>query len=240
MIHPLFKWFGSKWSASKRGNYPAPEGDIYEPFAGGAGYSLCHHERKIFLWDTDAHLRVLWPWLINEAKTSDILDIPINVPIGTDIRSLGLNHGQAVLLKSWQRTNSCGDCWTISKWGHLSGQWTANTRARVAHEVHAIKHWEFTDNITDEWEGTRFVDPPYQYNYQYRSSPIDYDRLASDVTRWAKVGKVIVVEAEGQSGELPRWLPFSYSHEQVTSRRKTKNHHHSRELIWTSLSLVDA
>ena len=38
MPGPLFKWFGSKWSASK--HYPRPLYDtIVEPFAGGAGYA---------------------------------------------------------------------------------------------------------------------------------------------------------------------------------------------------------
>jgi len=237
ILHPMFKWFGSKWSASRSGHYPVPVGDIHEPFAGGAGYSLVHYERNVVLWDTDKHLQVLWPWLL-QAKESDIREIPIGVPVGTDIRHLGLSAGQATLLKSWQRTNSIGDCWTISSWGHLPGQWTENTRSRVAEEVQAIKHWRFQKPI-DDWHGTRFVDPPYQYNYQYNSPPIDYSHLASRIIHeWSSSGLVIVVEAKGENGDVPTWLPFQNSHMQVTSRRKSGNHRHSAELVWISASDV--
>jgi hypothetical protein len=165
---PLFKCFGSKWLSSK--TLPVPALDlIVEPFAGGAGYALRHHESKVILFESDPHLRALWPWLIGEATETLIREIPLGVPEGTDIRTLGLTNGQALLLKSWQRTNNVGDCWTISPWGNKPGQWTANTRARVSEEVSAVGHWHFWNE--GEWPkipATWFIDPPYQFNYQYR------------------------------------------------------------------------
>src|SRR6478736_7033269 len=123
-ISPLFKWFGSKWQSAKR--YPVPKHDIIvEPFAGGAGYSLNYCDRRVVLWEEDPNLVKLWKWLINSATDQDIMAIPIGVDPGTDIRELGLGAGQELLLKHWQRTNNVGDCWTISPWGNLPGQWTA-------------------------------------------------------------------------------------------------------------------
>lgn len=222
---PLFKVFGSKWQASK--HLPPPEYDrIVEPFAGGAGYSLRHSDHNVFLCERNDNVRDLWRWLI-EAKPDEILDVPINVPVGTDIRELGLASGQALLLKNWQRTNNCGSCWTISKWGHLPGQWTANTRARVAEESQAIKHWE----VIGPWYETAFakfdydgcpvtwlIDPPYSGNYQYGMPPINYYDLASDCL--SAKGQVIVCEAmDPKTGNVPNWLPFEPWQSRVTSRR---------------------
>jgi len=234
---PLFKWFGSKWQSSAR--MPAPEYDlIVEPFAGGAGYSLRYSARKVILCETDKHLALLWPWLI-QAKESEIREIPLGLPEGTDIRSVGLSPGQATLLKTWQRTNNVGDCWTISPWGNKPGQWTANTRARVAEESQLIKHWQFAGNaaevfsIPDKRPCTWFVDPPYKFNYQYRQAPIDYLELGK-VCRELE-GQVLVCEARHpETQAAPDWLPFADLGSFVTSRRKKGEHTHSREMLWSN------
>ena len=232
---PLFKWFGSKWLSSK--HLPEPKyNTIIEPFAGGAGYSLRHHGRQVILSERDPHLCVLWPWLIQHATEALIREIPCNVPEGTDIRNLGLNIGQATLLKTWQRTNNVGDCWTISPWGNKPGQWTENTRARVASEVGAIKHWKFVSNdasIALMWSdvATWFIDPPYQYNYAYRGAPLDYAALAASVN--ALIGQVIACEAIcPKTGKTPNYLPFEFWQSRVTSRRQAHENHHSKELLW--------
>ncbi len=235
---PLFKWFGSKWSSAK--HMPSPiYGSIVEPFAGSAGYSLRHARCDVHLRDSDPHLRVLWPWLIKTATEYDIRSIPIDIPEGTDIRTLGLSIGQATLLKSWQRTNSVGDCWTISPWGNKPGQWTANTRARVASEVGCISHWKFLDWDLYEAPGsfleyprTWMIDPPYQYNYQYRQAGIEsYATLAEHIKYLP--GQIIACEAMcPKTGSVPDWLPFEPFRKTVTSRRKRSEHHHSSELLY--------
>lgn len=234
---PLFKWFGSKWLSSKK--LPLPKHNtIVEPYAGGAGYSLRHHEgRKVVLAERDPHLRVLWRWLIDEATHANISAIPLNVREGTDIRTLGLSLGQATLLKSWQRTNNVGDCWTISPWGNKPGQWTANTRARVADEFHVVRGWTLLPDAVAAFyrsgnpDTTFFIDPCYQYNYQYRGAPTDYKALAKRVL--SRKGQVIVCEAVcPKTGAIPDWLPFTYWGSRVTSRRKATNNHHSKELLF--------
>ena len=234
MKGPLFKWFGSKWLSAK--HLPPPvHRHIYEPFAGGAGYSLRYADRAVCIWDTDPHLQVLWRWLIKEATSDDIRNIPLGLAVGTDIRTVGLSVGQATLLKSWQRTNNVGDCWTVSPWGNKPGQWTANTRARVADEVHEIKHWKFFPH--ENWnavDATYFIDPMYQFNYQYRQRAHDYADLAFRVDQIHGSCQVIVCEARSQvDGSAPAWLPFVDWQSRVTSRRKVGENSHSKEMIYT-------
>ena len=214
---------------------------IVEPFAGGAGYSLRHAHNKVILCETDQHVFKLWRWLIHEATDRDILDIPISIPEGTDIRTLGLSDGQALLLKSWQRTNNVGNCWTISPWGNKPGQWTANTRSRVSSEVECVKHWHIlpdgllTMRLKRLQPLTWFIDPPYQYNYQYKALPLDYAALA-DTVRSLR-GQTIVCEARHpKTDEKPTWLPFDDWGSRITSRRKEGEHTHSRELLFTNKS----
>lgn len=229
---PLFKWFGSKWLASKL--YPAPEHDtIFEPFAGSAGYSLRHHEKKVVLWEGNKQLHELWSWLIGAATTRKVHEIPLALPEGTDIRTLGLSRGQALLLKHWQRTNNVGDCWTISPWGNKPGQWTENTRARVAEELHAVKHWEVL-RVSYTIPGTYFLDPPYLYNYQYRfKGGFDYDRMLSNIARIPRKSQIVVCEAACQkTGRVPKYLPFKPFASRITSRRKTTENHHSKEYLY--------
>jgi hypothetical protein len=234
---PLFKWFGSKWLSSRL--LPAPlHTSIVEPFAGSAGYSLRHCRSDVSICEIDKHISRLWQWLIGDASESTIRDIPIDIPVGTDIRTLPLSIGQKLLLKTWQRTNNVGDCWTISPWGNSPGQWTANTRSRVANEVGAVKHWKILPDGLSVLVGARnggaatwMIDPPYQYNYQYRGTPIDYVSLAESVKLLK--GQIIVTEAICQkTGKVPDWLPFVFFGDRITSRRKKNENHHSKELIW--------
>ena len=228
---PLFKWFGSKWNASKY--YPEPIYDvIIEPFAGSAAYSLRHAEKKVWIWDADPNLQYLWYWLIHEANENKIKEIPLDGKEGQDIRSLGLSFGQSLLVKHWQRTNSVGDCWTFSAWHGMPGLWNANTRARVAEEVQAIKHWNFAP--IQPIPGTWFIDPPYQFNYQYRKGlSVNYEILAQTILALPQPRQLIVCEAIcTKTGKVPTWLPFQFFRETVTSRRKEHQSHHSKELVW--------
>lgn len=232
-IGPLFKWFGSKWQSAK--HYPHPEhDDVCEPFAGGAGYSLNYVEKKVCIWDEDHHLMQLWPWLIGSATSQDILDIPVDVPEGTDIRTLGLSVGQSLLMKHWQRTNNVGECWTISPWGSMPGQWTTNTRARVADQFHRIRHWRFESpkaDVTATW----FIDPPYIWNYRYHRKLAPFDHLSLAKLVHAIPGKSLVIVCEAKdkkTGECPSYLPFVDHISSVTSRRKSTQSHHSSEVIY--------
>ena len=232
---PLFKWFGSKWLSSK--TLPAPIYDtIVEPFAGSAGYSLRYCDRDVLLYEKNDQIRSLWQWLIGTATQTDILDIPIGLTEGTDIRFIGLSPGQILLLKNWQRTNNVGNCWTVSPWCNKPGQWTESTRSRISEEFQAIRHWKIggTDGMLgfNNRIATWFIDPPYQFNYQYRQAPISYYDLSVKALQCR--GQVIVCEAACPKTQVvPNYLPFEFFGNRVTSRRKIGENHHSRELIWT-------
>lgn len=233
-IRPLFKQFGSKWSAARAGIYPAPEFEVVvEHFAGSAGYALNHCDKSVRLFDVDKNIRELWKWLISaDATSAAIKDIPVGLSAGVDIRTLGLSRGQKLLLKHWQRTNNVGECWTVSPWGNKPGQWTENTRARVADEVHAVKHWALLDEAPEfTADATHFVDPPYFDNYAYRQPVIDHAKLGHRCL--AGQGQIIVCEGLGKGGTAPTWLPFRECGQRVTSRRKAAESHHRMEYIWT-------
>jgi hypothetical protein len=229
---PLFKWFGSKWSASK--HYPPPLHDfVIEPYAGSAGYSLRHSDRQVSLYEANPLLQKLWQWIIEEAEPRDVLQIPLGLAVKTDISALDLSEGQKLLLKHWQRTNNVGNCWTVSPWGHLPGQWTANTRARVAREIECVKHWKF-EKPSYRKVATYFLDPPYQFNYDYRLPVEDYSALASLATKEIPKGsQILFCEAVCPlTGKVPSYLPFQAFRSQVTSRRKATQSHHSKELLY--------
>lgn len=215
---------------------PLPGLPIFEPYAGSAGYSLNYADLPVVIWEDDFNLAILWQWMIEQATPDLVRQIPCGLPEGLDIRTLDLCQGQMLLLKHWQRTNNVGYCWTISKWGHLPGQWTTNTRARVADEMMAIKHWKLQP-IDWQTPGTYFVDPPYLHNYRYRfpkTESFDYQGLVNRLSQVPAGSRIIVTEATcPKTGAVPDYLPFKPSHRQVTSRRKVGNNHHSNELIFT-------
>ena len=234
---PLFKWYGSKWMSSRYYSAPPKDHEIIEPFAGGAGYSLRYFDHAVTIAERDEHVHNLWRWLIYGATEHQIREIPLDIPEGTDIRTIGLSYGQQLLLKHWQRTNNVGNCWTISPWGNKPGQWTANTRSRVAPEVHLIRHRKIVQDgfaLLDEKRDAHaqwFIDPPYQFNYKYATGPVSYPRLADAVM--ALRGRAIVCEAlDPKTGERPTWLPFETFRDTVTSRRKAHQSHHSKELLF--------
>jgi hypothetical protein len=231
-LNPLLKWYGSKHSSGKHYPAPLPGSTIFEPFAGSAGYALRYHWHPVVIWENNPRLQELWCWLIYKASSQDILDIPLNVPEGTDIRTLGMSWGQQLLLKHWQRTNNVGECWTVSKWGSLPGQFTSNTRARVADQVNAIKHWQFRQPTWTE-PGTYLCDSPYIYNYQYKVKNFDYPAYVANVNKIPPGSLIIACEAVcPKTGRIPDYLPFTPSHSQVTSRRKATENHHSKELVY--------
>lgn len=208
----MFKYFGSKFSRAKV--YPTPtHSTIIEPYAGGAGFSLNYSDRNVIISENNEEVFSLWKYLIEECSSSEILEIPLDLPIGTEINSLALNPGQKLLLKYWQRTNNLSKCSTISVWGNKNGQWTKGTRSRLAIEISYIKHWILHpsaeivfDLYSNRSDVSWFVDPPYEFNYRYASKTFDYNQLATNVKRCN--GEVIVCEGEGKEGEVPTYLPF--------------------------------
>jgi hypothetical protein len=235
---PLMRWFGSKWMHTSY--MPRPVGSvIIEPFAGSACYSTRYFRKHCILAEQHRTLYPTWDWLINRAAKQDIESIPVGLEEGSDLRSLGLSHGQSLLLKHWQRTNNVSDCFTVSSWGNKPGFWTKSARANVANAVEQIKHWRVEREGFDLLEGplaadpavTWFIDPVYKYNYNYGIKNFDHGRLAAAVNNIR--GFVIVCEATcPKTGAKPDYLPFHKFSKMITSRRAAGANNYSEELLY--------
>lgn len=205
-LRPFFKFYGSKYRIAPL--YPAPKhGRVIEPFAGSASYSTLHADRAVVLFDTDPDVAALWRWLI-AADPADVRRLPVcpDLPPGLDIRSVDAPREAQLLIRYWQRVGR-SRCWTISKWGHLSGFWCAATRDRVAAQLPAIRHWRAYQGsllgraFPDATDTTWFLDPPYQAQSRVYGAAPDFPAMGA----WARTlpGQVIVCEAPGSD-----WLPF--------------------------------
>lgn len=225
---PLLKYFGSKFRSAK--HYPAPRySTIIEPFTGGAGYSCLYPDRSIQLFDLNPELIELWQWLIS-GDTDEILALPVEVPVGTDIRTLDISNGAKLLIRAWQRVGR-NDCWTISQWNNLPGQWQESVKSAIAESLPHIRHWraECLDyRQIPLAEATWFIDPPYQHVKGYKFESINYSELAE----WVKSlpGQVIVCEQEKAN-----WLPFRQNHTVLAANRGVgKSRANRPEYIWTN------
>jgi hypothetical protein len=204
MRRPLMKCFGSKWRLASR--YPAVKYPlIIEPFARSASFSCRMHDgRVVVLNDLDADIMAAWQWL-RAAAPSEVRGLPVDVPEGTDIRTLGLPRGAAVLMRLWQRVGR-NDCWATSSWNNTPMQWSHATLDSIAGALAEIREWvlicgDYRDlpNTPATW----FIDPPYQAQGKvYPHWAVDYVELA-DWCRSRK-GQVIVCEQAGAD-----WLPFT-------------------------------
>ncbi|PCJ25621.1 MAG: hypothetical protein COA94_05970 [Rickettsiales bacterium] len=192
----FLKYAGGKWATSHR--YPKPlSRTIVEPFAGSAGYSVTHSNRRVVLSDTDERIVGAWDWLI-KARASDVAALPL---LAQDERVSDLSLPQeAKWFLSYRVNIAAGPRNTATRWR----MWNARVRRRIALQVHRIDHWRvyhrgYAD--ADEGPATYFVDPPYQEKSFYREGVADYAALGAWVRSLS--GQIIVCEGPGAS-----WLPF--------------------------------
>lgn len=202
--------YGGKRSIASK--YPPPEYDtIIEPFAGGAGYSLEHHEKQVKLYDLDERVVACWQYLIG-ASPADILSIPVNI---NHVDELPNKFGQDVrwLVGWWmQPAGASGPAKSRSSWSrqHSGGSdvWSEKCRARLALQIEGIRHWKAEVSSFEALEtatpATWFVDPPYQImgkHYRQSANAIDFGFLAE----WCRALPGQVMVCENQDAD---WLPF--------------------------------
>jgi len=206
----VLNYFGSKVSSAHK--YPPPKHDtIIEPFAGGAGYSLCHWERKIQLYDINPDVVRAWQYVIR-ATPEEILALPLLQP-GQRVDELDCGEDGRLLIgwcvgrRSASPNSKLAPCVEKCCQLHLATWWSHARRAQVANVAAHVKHWRAYDaRYTDcpDDRATWFIDPPYieaGRNYPFGSGGIDYQHLAE----WcrSRPGQTIVCENEGAD-----WLPF--------------------------------
>lgn len=209
-LHPLFRYFGSKWKLAV--HYPEPRYPlIVEPFAGAAGYATRYHKRGVILCEANPRIAGLWDFLIH-AHPDEVREIPI------------LQSGDRI-------PDEWPDPWRslVGLWGTLSvahpvnwippvarktpqNFWSEKRRETIAKSLQWIRHWEvfsgsaFDLPVSEIGPATYFVDPPYQDRKKvtggcYRTPPMNFERLA----KWCAglQGQAIICE-----GAQADWLPF--------------------------------
>lgn len=205
-MKPFFRYFGSKYNLAK--NFHHKYDLVIEPFAGSACFSLYHNCANVILNDKNTDISELWQFLTT-ATEKEVLDIPSDLEIGSNIYDMQLSLGQKHLVRYNQRIGS-QNCKTVSKWGcnKYNYLWSENKKKLIASQLAQIKNWEVRNldyKDLDNVEATWFIDPPYQSQspkfYGEQMEAINYEELA-DFCRSRK-GQVIVCENEGAS-----WLPF--------------------------------
>lgn len=216
----FINYYGGKYRIAPI--YPLPKHDvIIEPFAGGAGYSLRHHKKKVMLFEVNQDLVDMWQWLIT-ARKEDVMSLPTDFEHLDDVNA---PNGAKVLIGFCLNTGVVSPCKTKSRWAKewssTAQFWGNKRKKRIAEQVEGIKHWECY-KISDyseiiNMEATWFVDPPYQkqgVHYPFGSDGIDFEALS----KWclSRDGEIIVCEQEGAT-----WLPWTHS-KSVKSNSKTK------------------
>lgn len=219
----FFSYFGGKFMRAP--HYPAPLHDtIVEPFAGAAGYSVRHYERKIILVDSSPYVCGVWRYLIG-VSSADILALPLMQP-GDDVADLPICQEAKWLLGFWINQGSSVPKRTMG--GRASnrkfGTWGEQPRARLAAQVDFIRHWKIIEGDytqAPDIAATWFLDPPYVgQGKQYPHSVTDFAALAA----WSKArrGQVMVCESLGAD-----WLPF----EPITTVAGA-SHRITTEVLW--------
>lgn len=229
-LKPFFCYYGGKWRAAPK--YPAPQYDtIIEPFAGAAGYSTRHHQKKVILYDSDPVIAGLWDYLIH-VSAEDIRRLPLEVKHVDDLKccqeakwliGFWLNKGSATPHK--QPTT-----WMTSG-VRPNSHWGGVIRERIASQVDLIRHWKVFNREWDfapNMEATWFVDPPYnnKAGTHYTHNSVHYPKLAEWCRCWK--GQVIVCENDGAD-----WLPFR-PFATIKSNSCKRGKGYSKEVIWTN------
>lgn len=231
-LRPFFGYYGGKWRDALK-HYPEPEHEtIVEPFAGSAGYSVRHANRRVILCELDPVLAAVWRYLIR-VKAQEILSIPDLDPDGS-VDDLKVCQEAKWLVGFWLNRGAASPRKSPSKWmreGIRPGSfWGTRVRRTISSQVDAIRHWKVYECSYADCPTTRvatwFVDPPYETagkHYRFGSEQLEYGALA-DWCR-SRPGQVIVCENEGA-----KWLPFRVLADVKTTRAARR----SAEMIWLS------
>jgi len=225
----MWSYYGSKCKIAK--HYPAPQyGQIIEPFAGAAWYSVLHRLNKVLLNEKDEIIYNIWKWLIEEA-TAKLLEHNVDFYVGQDIRQISLRSEHRNLVGFCINRGSTAPRNIVQRWScqvQTKPNWASTVAYqlnRIARQLDEIKHWQiqFGDyRSLPNVEATWFIDPPYQVGGKhYRVNEINYNHLA----KWCqkRKGQVIVCENAGA-----RWLPFRKLLKNTGQRKMTT------EVIWTN------
>ncbi len=197
MLRPFFTYFGGKYRVAP--HYPIPRRDVLiEPFAGSAGYSLRHPERKVILCDASPVICGVWRYLI-AATEQEILALPSVV---TDVRELSdsVIPEARWLIGFWLNKGSASPRLTPSHWMRSqlrpNSYWGAAIQARIASQLNQIRHWTVLEGdyqLIPNLDACWFVDPPYcSFGHLYPYGGLNFDFSTLSLWCQSRRGQVIV------------------------------------------------
>jgi site-specific DNA-adenine methylase len=230
-LKPFFSYYGAKWRVAPK--YPKPRhARIVEPFAGAAGYSICHASRDVQLWDANPIIVGVWDYLIR-VRRCDFIRLPTYFENVDDLRCC---QEAKWLIGFWLNAANANPCKTMSAWGRIKPNqvnfWGMRCRLRIATQLHAIRHWRIRQasyKSIRNAKATWFVDPPYQNSCgrAYKFNGIDFDDLGA----WCRKrrGQVIACEQVGAD-----WLPFKPFLKLQSANGSNRS---SREVIWSNSNI---
>lgn len=208
-----FSYYGGKSRLAHM--YPAPKHDIVvEPFAGGASYSLMHHERQVILNDLDDRTASIWRFLLSpDALDLIVRTVPASVNVGdrvSDILPDSAPPGLVELLRAEANQGTQGARGVHESVTGFGKKCWHRIVPRLEYWLPRISHWQFTQkdfaDVTVDGSATWFVDPPYCNDagrrYRIAMSDADFARLRQWID--TRDGHIIVCENEGAT-----WLPFT-------------------------------
>ncbi len=112
-LKPFFTFYGGKWRAAP--HYPPPEfATVVEPFAGAAGYSVRHHERRVTLVERDPLIAATWRYLIRSSP-QEILALP-DIAVGQTTDDLPICPEARLLVGWWVNGGSATPKKSMSLW----------------------------------------------------------------------------------------------------------------------------
>lgn len=229
---PFFTYYGGKYRVAPK--YPTPRHDlIVEPFAGAAGYSLLHHDRRVRLVDLDENIVQTWDYLIR-ADESEIAALP-DIAADQTVDDLDVPAEARLLIGWWLNKGSASPkrkpSTFMTRYPEGGPYWSERVRARIVAQQFRIRHWTVEHGSyadLDNPDATWFVDPPYELagrHYRHGSDGIDYTHLA----QWcqSRAGQVIACEADAAS-----WLPFEHLAAIDGTEGKQKAARARAEVVW--------
>lgn len=227
-LRPFFPYYGSAYL--KAAHYPAPAFDeVWEGFAGAAGYSTYHGIRRAHLIDADPVVVGVWEYLL-KATPADILALPDLPNVGDCVDDHELSPGAKHLVGFWLNRGSATPKKTRTAYSARSdrGQlnWGPRAKERIASQLEAIAGWtvqhgDYRD-VPAAPSQTEFYDPPYEDKGRFYRVP--FDRF-SELAVWCRSRDAQVIVCEGGSAA---WLPF-----RPLGRFKTSKGS-ALELVWTN------
>lgn len=140
-LRPFFPFYGSKWNIAR--HYPAPAGEVVEPFAGSAGYSVFHGVERAVLVDADPIICGTWDYLI-KVRPAEVLALPELPNVGDSVDDHALCQEARWLIGFWLNRGSAQPKKSRTAYSaRTDGQlnWGRRAMERIASQVDRIRRW---------------------------------------------------------------------------------------------------